>query len=156
MKNKIIFLSVFLITVSLILCLSGCSCLVVLAAAGDPNTYKGNILELKLDSVPPGREVVVYLADGKRIRGEYIGLDSLPEEKTPEAEEIKTPFLTAIAVEDTLGKNIIPVDEVEQIEVKAKRVNFGKALTIALVTDAVILVGTVCTALLVALNIGYR
>lgn len=127
-----------LITVSAILCLNGCSCLFSLGSLGAPSTYKGSISELKLDSLPPGREVVVYLPDGNRIRGEYIGLDSLGEEKDSEDEEIKIPFLAAIAVRDTLGEKLIPVDEVAQIEIKAKRTTPGQAFLAGLAIDTAI------------------
>lgn len=142
MKKKILFLSVLLITISSILCLSGCSCLLSLPAVVDQNTYEGSISELNLDSLPTGREVVVYLADGNRLRGEYIGLDSLRVEKPPEAEEIKAPFQTAIAVKDTLGENLIPVDEVEQIEVKAKTMKLERAFSLGIVIDMALVVIT--------------
>jgi hypothetical protein len=83
MKKKILSIGVLLVVVITISCLSGCSCLFSLAAVGNPYTYDGSISELKLDSIPPGREVVVILIDGSQIRGEYVGLDSLPEEKKP-------------------------------------------------------------------------
>ncbi len=95
---------------------------------------------MKLDSLPQGRVVVVDLACGNRIRGEYIGLASLEEEKDSAVEEIKTPFLTAIAVRDTLGGKLITVDEVEQIEVKAKKLTPGQAFLVGLVIDTAVFV----------------
>lgn len=95
---------------------------------------------MKLDSLPPGRVVVVDLTCGNRIRGEYIGLDSFEKEKDSAADEIKTSSITAIAVRDTSGEKLIPVDEVEQIEVKAKRLTPGQAFLAGFIVDIVIFV----------------
>jgi hypothetical protein len=141
MKNRISSACFLLVIILAIFCLSGCSCLVCFGnPIGDPNTYKGSISKLNLDSLPSGRVVVVNLADGNRIRGEYIGLDSLEVEKDSAAEEVKTPFLTAIAVRDSLDEYLIPVEEVERIEVKAKRLTPGQAFLVGLVIDTAIFV----------------
>ena len=140
-KNKILSKVVFLIVVIVTFCLSGCSCLISFGSSiGDPSTYKGSISDLKLDSLPVGRVVVVDLACGNRIRGEYIGPDNLEKEKDSVVEEIKTSSITAIAVRDTLGEHLIPVDEVEQIEVKAKRLTPGQAFISGFVLDIFVFV----------------
>jgi hypothetical protein len=61
-----------------------------------------------------------------------------PEVKESISEEIKTPFLTAIIVRDPLGENLIPIDEVAQIKIKAKRLDIGDSFLVGLGIDAAI------------------
>jgi len=144
-KNK---LSVFLISITTIaiLYLSGCSCLFSsMAMFGEPKTITGTASEIDFESVSPGKQIIVNLVDGNKAKGEYIGLDSIPKEKTPKinenlSKESKTLFLPAIALQDTSGKTLIPMNEAGQIQIKSKKPYAGNAFLVGLAIDIAALI----------------
>jgi hypothetical protein len=145
MKRKILSVIVLLITTGAILSQTGCSCLFSsMAMFGEPKTITGTASEIKFESVSPGKEVILNQIDGSEIKGEYIGLDSMPAEgpETNEnlTKESKALFLQAIALQDTSGKTLVPINKIELIQIKSEKPYAGNAFLLGLAIDIAALI----------------